>query len=392
MNQRFSGYSRALKIKLFPNPVKGSAAAFLWGPRQTGKTTLLHQLFPTAVFFDLLKNDTLSAFKIRPSTFREQLLASMPSLVVVDEIQKAPELIPEIHWLLENTAIQFVLSGSSARKLKREAHNLLGGRAVDYFLHPLVSCEIPNLNLNKILQDGGLPQHYLQEEPRPLLKAYVNNYIKEEIIDEALVRQLPPFIRFLEMLAVTHGQQINYANIARECGLSASTVRHYFEILQDTLMGFLLHPWHQKSKRRVVESSKFYFFDVGVAHYLHPEVHTVAEGTDIYGRAFEHFLINEVRAFLAYRGIDKPITYWRTHSGLEVDLVVGNDTAFEFKAGVRVRDDQLKSLRAFKKEHPTLQTFIVSREINPRKTSDSITLISWQDFCARLWAGEIIRA
>ena len=301
----------------------GSAAAFLWGPRQTGKTTLLHQQFPDAWFYDLLDTDLAAALSVRPRVLREQTLADRPAVVVIDAIQKVPELLEEVHWLLENTPTRFVLCGSSARKLRRKARNLLGGRAVEFRLLPLTSHEIPHLELLRLFNHGALPIHYLVDDPAPLLRAYVNAYIKEEIIDEAATRNVPAFTRFLQVVGFTHGQQLNYANVARETNVSAATVRSYFQILEDTLLVFTLEPWRKARKRRLVETAKFYVFDIGVANHLNPEAGPISEGSDLFGRAFEHFLLNEVRAWLAYRGRDRSLAFWRTSSGHEVDLVVG---------------------------------------------------------------------
>ena len=312
MAQRIHKFKRELRLSWTPNPATGSAAAFLWGPRQTGKTTLLHQQFPGAKFYDLLDTALAAELSVHPRALREQTLADRPAVVVIDEIQKVPELLEEVHWLLENTSTRFVLCGSSARKLRRKARNLLGGRAIEFHLLPLTSREIPRLDLPRVFNHGALPIHYLVQDPSPLLRAYVNTYIKEEIIDEAATRNVPAFSRFLQVVGLTHGQQLNYANVARETHVSAATVRSYFQILEDTLLGFTLEPWRKAKKRRLVETAKFYLFDVGVANHLNPESSAIAEGSDLFGRAFEHVLLNEVRAFLAYREQAWPLAFWRT--------------------------------------------------------------------------------
>ena len=387
----FLEYKRVLRISIIPNPTKGSGAAFLWGPRQTGKTTLLRQQFPKARYYDLLDTALCAELTVRPSIFRQQILAELPHTVVIDEVQKVPDLIGEVHWLLENTSTQFVLCGSSARKLKRKAKNLLGGRAVEYHLFPLTSHEIPDLDLNRMLNHGSLPTHYLLDTPRPLLKAYLNTYIKEEIVDESVTRNIPAFSRFLEIVGLTHGQQLNYANIARESGVSASTVRNYYQILKDTLLGFELPPWRRSRKRRLVETAKFYLFDIGVANVLHPELRQVTEGTDLFGRAFEHFLLNEVRAYCAYNQRDVPLSYWRTSSGFEVNLILGNmQAAIEFKASRDVRGSDLKGLRALKDEHTPQRAIVVNRSTQKRTTEDGIEIIHWTHFCSDLWRGRIL--
>jgi predicted AAA+ superfamily ATPase len=391
MDQRAAKIKRIQEISFIPNPVHGSAAVFFWGPRQTGKTTYLHDRFPQARFFDLLDTALAAELSVQPHRLREWVLAERPELVVIDEVQKVPAVLPEVHWLLENTACKLVLCGSSARRLRREAQNLLGGRAAEVHLLPLVSAELPDIDLDRALNHGLLPAHYLLEEPRPLLRAYVHAYLKEEILDESLTRNVPAFSRFLQVVGLTHGRQLNYANVARECGVAASTVRSYFQILQDTLLGFELPAWRQVVKRRLTETAKFYLFDVGVANSLNPELREVREGSDVYGRAFEHLLINEVRAYLAYHRLDWPLCYWRTSAGLEVDLVAGAmEVALEFKASRDVRREEMKGLLALREEHPRGRSILVSREARPR-TAGAIEIMPWHDFCRRLWAGEILR-
>ncbi len=391
MGQRFRPIQRALTIPWTPNPRTGSAAAFLWGARQTGKTTYLRGAFPDAAWYDLLDTTLSAELSVQPRLLREQVLAEKPELVVVDEIQHVPVLLEEVHWLLENTTTRFVLCGSSARKLRRGSRSLLGGRAIDVFMHPLTSHEIGQVDLPRLLQHGGLPIHYLVDEPGPLLKAYVNNYLKTEIIDESVTRNIPAFSRFLQMVGLGHGQQINFANFARETGVSAATVRSYFQILDDTLLGFRLEPWRARRKRRLVETAKFYLFDVGVANQLHPEAATIAEGSDRFGRAFEHFVINEVRAYLAYRGLDHSLSFWRTSSGFEVDLIVGAmDLAIECKSSRAVRTADFKGMRALSEEHSLRRKLIVSRVETPRTTRDGIEVVRWEDFTRELWAGEVV--
>ena len=391
MSHRSVKLQRSLTIPFSPNPMTGSAATFLWGPRQTGKTTLLRQRFPQARFYDLLDTDLQAELLLRPHRLREEVLAERPELVVVDEVQKAPRLLDEIHWLLENTATTFVLCGSSARKLRRGARDLLGGRAIDCALFPLTTDELGTVDLDKLLNHGGLPAHYLSPDPSRLLKAYANNYLKEEIIDEAVTRNIPAFAHFLEIVGLTHGKQLNYTNTARESGVSASTVRSYYQILKDTLLGFELPPWRRKRKRRLVETAKFYLFDVGLANHLIPELRTISPGTDLYGRAFEHFLMNEVRAYLSYRGLDHTLSYWRTSTGHEVDLIVGDMLlACEFKASRDVRSKDLRGMRTLLEEHKPGRKILVSRDETRRQTADGIDLWPWQEFCARLWDDSLL--
>ena len=391
MSQCVKEIQRLLDIYIPENPLKGSGAAFLWGPRQSGKTTLLNHRYPDALRLDLLQTDAGASFTVRPALLREKVLAERPSLVVIDEIQKVPALIDEVHWLLENTPVKFILCGSSARKLKRAAHNLLGGRAVDHQLFPLTSAEIGAVDLLRMLNQGGLPVHYLSDDPGPLLRAYLNSYLKEEIIAESATRNVPAFAHFLETVALSHGQQLNFANAARESGVSAATVRNYYQILKDTLMGFELPPWRRTRKRRLVESSKFFLFDIGVANALHPDAPAISPGTDLFGRCFEHFILNEIRAYLAYNRRAIPLAYWRTSSGLEVDIIAGSgDLAIECKSSAVVRESELKGMRAFADDCAVRRKIVVSREESPRRTEDGIEILPWGLFCRMLWGGETL--
>ena len=326
--------------------MEGNNAAFLWGPRKVGKTTLLRQQFPNAKFYDLLNTDIKTRMLLQPSILREEVLAQTPGVVVIDEIQKAPALLDEVHWCLENTKTKFVLCGSSARKLRKGAANLLGGRAWRFELFPLTSREIGHLDLERALNHGLIPKHYAQSNSDRSLRSYVNDYLALEIEAEAATRNIPSFARFLEAVALTHGRLINYTNMARECGVSAKTVKEYYQILEDTLLGHTLPPWRKSKKRRLIETAKFYLFDVGIARAL-SGMHNIQKGTDEFGRAFEHFMIEEMRAFLSYREKNSHLSFWRTSTGMEVDLIVGDmDLAIEFKASTRVDERDTKGLCA----------------------------------------------
>lgn len=383
MNYSLSGIRRILDLRK-----ESFQAAFLWGPRKTGKTTLLRQQFPEAKFYDLLKSDLKTDLMIHPERLREEVLAQKFPLVVLDEVQKAPALLDEVHWCLENTETRFILCGSSARKLKRGAANLLGGRAWRYELFPLTTKELHEPDLLRILNHGLLPAHYLAEKPERPLKGYVLDYLHEEIQMEALTRNVPAFARFLDAVALTHGQLINYANIARDCGVSPKTVREYYQILEDTLLGHTLSPWRRSKSRRLIETARFFLFDVGVIRAL-AGMRLIQPGTEEFGRAFEHFLIEEVRAYLSYENKERTLSYWRTSTGLEVDLVVGNaELAVEFKANGRVDDHDTKGLRAFAEDQKVKRCLIVSLVKEPRELPSGILVLPWKTFCRRLWAGE----
>jgi predicted AAA+ superfamily ATPase len=383
VTSRLSIYQRTLKINL-----DAHTAAFLWGPRKVGKTTLLRQQFPTAQFYDLLDTERKTQLLLRPARLREEVLVTTGELVVVDEVQKVPALLDEVHWCLENTTTKFILCGSSARKLRHGAANLLGGRAWRYELFPLTTHELGTYDLERILNHGLIPQHYAEEKPERSLRSYVLDYLEQEIHAEALTRNVPAFAKFLEAVTTTHGQLINYATIARDCGVSAKTVREYYQILEDTLLGHTLEPWRKSRKRRLIETAKFYLFDPGVVRAL-SGMRRIQPGTEEFGRAFEHFLIEEVRAYLSYTERYLPLSFWRTSTGLEVDLIVGGlDLAIEFKATPAADERHTKGLRALLADQRVKKAIVVSLDPVPRQLSGGVLIYPWQIFCQKLWAGD----
>jgi len=382
-------YQRKLNLAF-----SSTQTCFLWGSRQTGKSTLLKTLFPDAIFYDLLQADEYRRLLRNPELIRQEMEAKglnkdtqkLPT--IIDEVQKIPELLNEVHWLIENRGLRFILCGSSPRKLLRSHSNLLGGRAVRYELYPLLYQEISDFSLLKALNHGLIPRHYLHRSPAKLLDAYIGDYLKEEVMAEALTRNLPAFNRFLEVAALSNGEIINYTNIASECGVSAPTVKGYYQILEDTLIGRFLPAYRKKMKRRLIEAPKFIFFDVGIVAHL-TRRGTIEEGSELFGKAFEQFIMLEVFAHANYSGINYPISYWRTASQYEVDLILGNkDVAIEIKATQMVMDKHLKGLRAFKEEHQS-DCILVSLDSRPRKTSDNILILPWQEFLTRLWSNQI---
>jgi predicted AAA+ superfamily ATPase len=384
--------------------VAGDArATFLWGPRKVGKSTFLRQHFPRARWYDLLDSDLRTRLTIRPGWLREEVLAERPRIVVIDEIQKVPALLDEVHALIESTRTRFVLSGSSARKVRRGAANLLGGRAVRHELFPLTVHEIARaagsmrttgaertigLSLERLVNHGAIPSHYLAVRPEAALRSYVLDYVAEEIHAEALVRNVPAFARFLDALALTHGRLVNYANLAREAGVSPKTAREYFQILEDTLLGHRLAPWRRSRSRRLIETEKFYLFDVGLVRAL-AGMRRIEAGSDEFGRSFEHLMIEDVRARLAYAEKHLPLTYWRTSTGLEVDLVIGDlDLAIEFKARRGVGERDAQGLRALCEDQRVRRAMLVSLDTQRRRLANGIEVWPWLDFCEALAAGE----
>jgi len=367
-------------------------SAFLWGARQTGKSTLLKALFPKALYYDLLLSDEYARLSARPALLREEILARSgpgPHPVVIDEVQKCPPLLDEVQWLMVNKGVSFVLSGSSARKLKRQGGNLLGGRAMRYELFPLVSAEIPKFDLLKVLNRGLLPRHYTTPEPARLLASYLGDYLREEIAAEAQVRRIPAFARFLESAAFSNGEMVNYHNIASDCGVSGPTVKEYFQILEDTLIGSFLPSYRKRPKRRVIQAPKFYLFDVGVVGNLLKRG-TVAPRGELFGRALEHLVYNEIRAHRHYSGLEYPLAYWRTASQIEVDFILGDhEVAVEVKGTEGADDRHAAGLRAFKEEYKVREAFLVTMDPRPRRLS-GVTILPCLTFLERLWSGRII--
>jgi predicted AAA+ superfamily ATPase len=380
---------RLLKIEL-PN----RRSAFLWGPRKTGKTTYLGVSFPASLSYDMLQTDLFLELTKRPFLLREQLLAADPKKlkepVIVDEVQKVPQLLDEIHWLIENKGLRFILCGSSARKLKRGKGNLLGGRAWRYEMHPLVSAEVVDLNLLKVLNRGMIPAHYLEEDYRKSLQAYLRDYLKEEVFAEGLTRNIPAFSRFFDSMGYSHGELTNYANIARDCGVDAKTVKEYYQILVDTLLGTMIEPYKRRQERQVItKASKFYLFDVGVAGAI-TQRHIPQERGDQFGKALEHFILMEILAHRSYRELNYDVNFWRAKSGLEVDFVLGRgEVAIEVKGASRIESADLRSLKAFIEAYHPKKTFMVCNERRPRVHED-IYVQPWRDFLAMLWNGSVI--
>lgn len=363
---------------------------FLFGGRQVGKSTLLRERFPQAIYVDLLDPDTRKRFKRRTMEFYEMLVKYPPkTLVIVDEIQKLPELLDVVHKLMVENDLHFILSGSSARKIKKAGVNQLGGRANEEHLYPLVYAEIPDYDFGRAIQNGMIPRHYDVKDARVRLKNYVNLYLKEEIEEEALVQNIDTFERFLEVAAVTNTEILNYDNVASDCGVSVNTAKAYFKILYDTLLGFEVKPYRKVVKRKLYQTSKFYFFDVGIPNYLLHRFHLMP-GTPEYGHAFESIVMQEIRAYLGYSGSEEELTYWHTYTNDEVDAVIGDArVAIEIKSTDHVETEHKKGLKKFVEEHPDAKQIIVSRDFLTRRSGD-IDLYYVTDFFKALWAGEII--
>ena len=384
-------YARTLAIEL-----PRGQSAFLWGARKTGKSTLLRRRFPLSARFDLLETRLLLEFTRAPWTLSERIRALEPAQlerpILIDEVQKVPAILDEVHRLIESDGLGFVLCGSSARKLKRGRANLLGGRAWRFALHPLTWQEIPDFDLLRAVNRGLIPAHYDSEHHRRALAGYVDDYLREEVFDEGLTRNAPAFARFFDALAFCHGELLNYSNVARDCGVSSKTVKEYFQILVDTLLGVFVEPFSRRRSRAVITSApRFYLFDVGVANHVAGRRIERTAGTD-FGRSLEHFVLMELLAYRSYRERDFPVRFWRTKSGLECDFVLGRkgDVAIEVKGGRRVDRRELAGLRAFVEEHRPRRAIVVCNERAPRRTDDGIRILPWERFLERLWGDGVV--
>ncbi|MDR1792220.1 MAG: AAA family ATPase [Bacteroidales bacterium] len=363
---------------------------FLWGARQTGKSTLLEKLFPNAVYYDLLKSNEFERLQRNPSLLREELENKDDStIVIIDEIQKIPQLLDEVHWLIMHKNLKFILCGSSARKLMRVGANLLGGRALRTQLYPLVSAEIPDFNLDRAVNNGMLPRHYTINNANRRLQAYIGEYLNEEIRAEAITRNLQSFTRFMEIAVQSDGEMVVYKNIAQDCGVTSPTVKEYFNILQQTLIGYLIDGFTGTKKRQGITAPKFYYFDVGIANYLMKRKDLI-QGTNDYGHAFEHFVIQEIIAYLGYTNTDEKLTYWRTTSGYEIDCIIGNGrVAIEIKSCEEIKSRHTKGLKAFAEDYPNAKLIAVSHDCRFR-TMNGVDIYPVLDFLKELWTGKII--
>jgi predicted AAA+ superfamily ATPase len=381
---------RILNIDLPPRK-----SAFLWGPRKTGKSTYLREKFPQSIVYDFLQTDLFLEFSKRPSLLRERLLAkesqALKHPVILDEVQKVPQILDEVHWLMENKGLRFILCGSSARKLKRGKANLLGGRAWRFEMFPLVSAELVDLDLLKVLNHGMIPVHYLEDSSEKSLKAYTQDYLKEEVIAEGLTRNIPAFSRFFDAMAYSHGALTNYSNIARDCGVDSKTVREYYQILLDTLMGRLVEPFKRRQDRQIItKAAKFYLFDVGVAGAITKRKIVEARG-ELFGKAFEHFVLMELVAHSSYNELDYEINFWRTKSGLEIDFVLAKgEVAIEVKGSSRVEQRDLRPMMAFAEEYAPKKSLLVCNDREER-VQGRIRIMPWRRFLEDLWEGKIIR-
>jgi predicted AAA+ superfamily ATPase len=384
--------NRTLKLK----DILADTHLLLLGPRQTGKSTLLKGEFKTdALTINLLESDTYLDLSKEPHLIRDIVNESEKSVVIIDEIQKVPELMDEVHLLIENNSEKrFILSGSSARKLRKKGVNLLGGRVFPLYLHPLTSKEIcgADIQYDEIFLWGGIPSIILAKQKKIKMQAYIHLYLKEEILEEGLVRQIGPFSRFLDVAALMNTEQVEYSAVASDAQVSTKTIVNYFEILQDTLLGYLLPPFRESKTRKAVAAPKFYFFDIGIVNYLLGR-ESVIEKTPEFGKILEHFIFLELKAYIDYNNIDAELYYWRTQSQIEIDFIVKFRSkkiiAIEVKASENVSERHLKALSNFEEEFPGVQKIIVSNEKYTRNLGNNVKVYPYKIFCKKLWDKEI---
>ncbi|MEY3197006.1 MAG: hypothetical protein RLZZ59_374 [Pseudomonadota bacterium] len=369
-------------------------SCFFWGARKSGKSTYLKQQFPESFYIDLLQADTYRKYSDAPQRLREEINShNTYTTIIIDEVQKIPALLDEVHHMIEtNKNLKFILCGSSARRLKFTGANLLGGRAWRYVFMPFCYAELKTLDWNRIFNHGLIPNHYLASSNiGKFLSSYLLDYILPEVQFEANLRKRDAFTRFLYVLGLSHGEMINCSNIARECGVDSKTVRTYFEILEDMYLGYHISPYKSRSKRQIItETPKFYLFDTGIANYLRQFEYKEMSGT-LAGKAFEHYIILELIAYKNLNEKREQIFYWRTKSGYEVDAIIGNN-AFEIKISSSIERSDLKGLIEFAKDNNEFKLHVISMEKTLRITNiENTQIIIWpvQMFLEALWKNEI---
>jgi predicted AAA+ superfamily ATPase len=383
MTQKLSETPPHLERALPLATLVGAKSHFLFGPRQTGKSYLIRHVLPDARVYNLLDTPTYLALSRQPDRIRQEL-APGDRFVVIDEIQRLPELLNEVQLLIEERHVRCLLTGSSARKLRRGGVNLLGGRARIRFLHPLTARELGSwFELPRALERGLLPPIYFSENPQADLEAYAGAYLEQEIVAEAATRNVPAFSRFLKVAAHCNGTVVNFTNVANDAQVARTTVYEYFDILKDTLLLHELPAWKQSKKRKPLSSSKYYFFDVGVVAIL--QGRRFRPGTPEFGEGFETYLMHEL---MCYRDYDsgEPLSFWRSASGFEVDFILGDHTAIEAKAKAHLGPHDLRSLMALAEERRFKRHVCVSLEPRPRRVGP-VTILPWREFLDALWGG-----
>ncbi len=351
-----------LAKRLFKAP---NSSFFLFGPRGTGKTTALKMIYPDARWVDLLDAELYRRMQADPNRIREYALSEGASTLVIDEVQRVPELLPVIHQIMEGEGrnVKFILTGSSARKLRCAGVDLLAGRAVWKNLHPFIAAELNDWDLDRALDRGQLPLTWRATNAKDVLNTYLALYMEQEVKNEGIVRNLPAFARFLEVVSFSQGALLNAAEIAREIGTSRNTVTSYLEILKDLLLSFHLPVFSKRAKRHLVGHDKFYFFDCGVFRSIRPKG-PLDRLEEINGPALEGLVAQHLRCYLDYSGITGNLYFWRTKSGNEVDFIVYGENIFwaiEVKFSASIRDVDLSGLVSFGEDYPEAKRFLLYR-------------------------------
>ncbi len=351
-----------LKRLLHIDPNTLQKSFFLFGPRGTGKTHWVKHHFPAALYIDLLKTSDYTSLQANPSRLENRVLSHPNPWTIIDEVQKIPELLDEVHRLIEHHQRYFILTGSSSRKLKRNSANLLAGRALTYSMHPLTALELQeNFKLEKAMLLGMLPSIYNEKNPSHYLETYTLTYLREEVIQEGLVRNIGAFNRFMEVASFSQGNQLNMSSIAREVGVKQTSVTTYFEILEDLLIATRLPVFDNRAKRKLTQHPKFYYFDVGVYRQLRPRG-PLDIPEEIGGAAFETLFLQHLRAYIDYYRMDLKIYFWRTANGTEVDFIVYGAKglfAFELKSKAYVDNKDFSGLKSFKEDYPIAQCYLI---------------------------------
>lgn len=365
-------FKRLLQIKKTTNK-----SFFLFGPRGTGKTSWVTHYFPEALYIDLLKNSDYMYLQADPSRLEALVLAQSSPWVIIDEVQRIPALLNEVHRLIEHHHRCFILTGSSSRQLKRNSANLLAGRALTYHMHPLTAIEIgENFDLLKALRYGLLPSSYLEAEPKAFLESYVATYLREEVMQEGLVRNIGTFSRFMELASFSQGCQLNISNIAREVGVKRKIIETYFEILEDLLIAVQILPFTKRAQRKLLQHPKFYYFDAGVFQQLRPKG-PLDVPEEIGGVAFETLFLQNLRAIIDYLRLDLTLYFWRTTNGLEVDFIVYGEQglfAFELKSRTYLHSRDFSGLKAFKKDYPIADCYLIYAGAHAERHEDILAL------------------
>ncbi|HXH30573.1 MAG TPA: AAA family ATPase [Bacteriovoracaceae bacterium] len=366
-------------------PLLSNKSYFLFGPRQTGKTALIKEQLMNHKYYNLLDRGLYLRLNTDPTLIRKELTAN-DRIVIIDEIQKIPALLDEVHLMIEELGIHFLLTGSSARALKAQGVNLLGGRARQRLLHPFIQKELAEkFELIRALDRGLIPSIYFSDSYLEDLEAYCGQYLKEEIAGEAKVRNIGAFSRFLEVAGLCNSQMINYTQVGNDAQIPPSTIREYFQILYDTFLAYEVKAYKQTTKRKPISASKFYFFDVGIARFLQGRK-TLSLKSPEFGEAFEHYIFHELTAYCSYNSLP-PISYWRSTSQFEVDFIFNGFTAIEVKGKEVITPRDFRGLKALKEEGMMKSYLLVCLTQTDWK-NDGIEVLGWKSFLEKLWKGE----